>query len=296
MIFIVVLALLSLGQLRGQPCLTVDGEWVTAGDVADRIPRFGIEDPDTRLIRTPFPGARRLLGPATLPGAEPGQDIEPFCVERRLRAYSHEAFFEAIERSLAGKHVREIGFELTDYERDMLPSGRLEFLIQALPTVVQTHPDDPVLWRGKLVYAEGRSVPVWVRLRLWIEDEVCVLVRDVARGEDLKGSDCRVSRVKYAPFAPPPLRDPSALERTTALRRLTAGEPIYQALLVRRPDVEAGKTVELRVINGGAQLKFQVKAAGSARTGESVAVTNPANGKRLEGQVVGKDMVEVRLK
>ena len=50
------------------------------------------------------------------------------------------------------------------------------------------------------------------------------------------------------------------------------------------------------MINGATRLKFEAKAAGSARTGEPVTVTNPANGKRLAGQVVGKDTVEVHLK
>ena len=71
---------------------------------------------------------------------------------------------------------------------------------------------------------------------------------------------------------------------------------IYQALVVHKPDVEAGKPVDLKVVNGGAQLRFQAKAASSGRRGDSVAVTNPANGKRMEGKVVGQGAVEVRLK
>ena len=295
MILLVLLAVFSMDWAFSQECVTVDGEWITARDLSHRIPHFATEDPELRLTRAPFPGARRLLVPASLPGGS-SDSIEPFCVERQMRSYLHEEFSEAIRQSLARKEAKEIRFELLDYDRSPLPSGKLEFLVQALPPVIQAHTDNAVLWRGKLYYSESRSVPVWARLRLWIESDVCVLTHDVARGADLKESDCQITATKYPPFSPAPVRDPAMLERTTAARRMTSHEPIYQALLVRKPDVELGKLVELRVINGGTQLKFQAKAAGSAHTGESVAVTNPSNGKRLEGKVVGKDTVEVRLK
>jgi flagella basal body P-ring formation protein FlgA len=325
MITRVALTILSLGSTWAQ-CLAVEGEWVTAGDVSRRIERFAHADPQQRLVRAPFPGARRLIDPSTLPGMQPqpGPDDEssevtspdrerpvastPFCVERRLRTLAHEAYEEAIARALViankgeptGKDESVIGFELVDYERSPLPSGKLEFLVQTLPPPVLggsgARADDSVLWRGKLLYAEGRSMPVWARVRLWIEDEICVLQRDVARGADLNESDCLIMKKKYPPFAPPPVRDRGALTRTVAARHLTAQEPIYQSLLVRKPDVEAGRLVELKVVNGGAQLRFQAKATASAHVGERVAVTNPSTGKRIEGQVVGPDSVEVHLK
>ena len=297
MIALVLLFLTSLSSALAQ-CLAVDGEWIKASDVAELNPRFAALDPDLRLLRSPFPGARRVVSPASLPPLE-GEPVvvqSPFCVERRLRVLSREALDEALKTTLLIKDEPEIGFELLDYDRSMLPSGRLEFLVQSLPPPILGRTDEAVLWRGRLVYAEGRSVPFWARVRLWIEGDVCVWARDVARGEDIKVEDCRIGKKRYPPFVPPPLRDASALERTTASRKLKAEEPIYQALLVRKPEVEAGKPVELKVVNGGAQLRFQAKAASSGRRGDSVAVTNPVNGKRLEGRVVGQGSVEVRLK
>ena len=287
--------LLSMAMACGMfgQCLTVDGEWITARDVAGRAPRYAALDPELRLIRAPYPGARRVVGPAALPPVE-GEPMTPFCVERRLATLTREIFVEALRRSL--KEDAGIHFELVDYDHAMVPSGRLELLPQALPPPVLGRADEPVLWRGKLFYAEARSVPVWVRVRLWISGEVCLLKRDVARGEDLTVDDCKLGERKYPPFAPAPLRDATALERTVAARRLNANEPIYQALVVHKPDVEAGKPVELKVVNGGAQLRLHAKAASSGRRGDSVAVTNPANGKRMEGKVVGQGAVEVRLK
>ena len=292
---IVFIVLFSAAVSWGQ-CLTVDGEWVTARDVAEHSPQFAALDPELRLVRAPFPGARRVVGPSALPPVEEAEALTPFCVERRLRTLSREAFAEAIRKTLAVMDEAEVSFELADYDRSMAPSGRLEFLTQSLPPPVLGRADDPVLWRGKLFYADGHSVPVWVRVRLWLSGEVCLLKRDVARGEDLTPEDCKIGTVKYPPFAPPPLREAAALDRTMAARRLRAEEPIYQALVVHKPDVEAGKNVDLKVVSGGAQLRFQAKAATSGRRGDSVAVTNPVNGKRIEGKVMGQGSVEVHVK
>ena len=296
MILLILLVLAALpGAATAQQCLAVDGEWVTAGDVAGRVPWLAGSDPALRLVRTPFPGARRVVGPGSLPGVE-DPAATPFCVERRMHTLAREIYAEAVKQTLTLKGGAEIRFELVDYDRAMVPSGRLEFMTQTLPPVVSGRTEDAVLWRGKLFYADARSLPVWVRLRLWVEAEVCVLSRDLARSEDLKLEDCRLSKVRYPPFTPPPLRDGTLLEKMIAARRLKAGEPIYQAGLAHKPEVEAGKPVELRVVNGGAVVRFQAKAVSSGRRGDSVAVTVPVNGKRLEGQVVGKGSVEVRLK
>ena len=297
MILLAIAIILSFDGVAA-PCLAVDGEWITAGDLSTRVLRYAEFDPGLRVVRAPFPGTRRVLGPASLlsSGSESAAGTDPFCVERRLRTLSRETVSEALEQSLTVSDESRISFELVDYDRSMLPSGRLEFLVQTLPPPIPGLADEPVLWRGRLFYAEGRSVPVWVRVRLWIESEVCLLVRDVARGEALKPEDCRIGKRRYPPFMPPPLREASALEGTVAARRLKADESVYQALLVRKPDVEAGKLVELKVVNGGTRLRFQAKAASSGRLGDSVTVTNLSNGKRIEGQVVGPNSVEVHLK
>lgn len=310
MITLALLMIMLLPSIWGQ-CLAVDGEWVTAGDVAKRLDRFAGADPNLRLIRSPFPGAKRLVNPSTLPGGssdpENATSESPFCVERQLRAVTREEYWEALDEALllAGRDRAEgtgesaIGFELVDYDHSPLPSGKLEFLVRTLPPPVLgggARAEDPLLWRGKLLYSEGRSMPTWARIRLWVEGTVCILAREVARGAELKDSDCIKSTRKYSPFAPAPVRDSSALSRTTAARHLSEGELIYPSLLVREPDVEPGRPVELRVVSGGTRLRFAATPIGSAHTGEHVMVTNPATGKRIEAQVVGTDAVEVHLK
>jgi len=318
MTIFIFLSILSAGSLFGQ-CLAVDGEWVTARDISQKIGRYAATDPEMHLLRTPFPGARRLVNPSNLPKPErrdfaeviveedQPEDAMPFCVERRMRIIPRETYDEAIRRSLTSSGKESaledadsgIHYELVDYDHSPLPSGRLEFLIQTLPPPVTGNGlrvEDPVLWRGKLWYAEGRSMPTWARVRMWVEANVCVLSRGVARGAELKPSDCVVALKKYPPFLASPLADPQALKHASATRALRAGEAVFPFLLVRTADVEPDRPVDLRVVSGATRLRFQGKAAAPAHTGERVAVTVPSTGKRIEGQVVGTDSVEVHLK
>ena len=290
----IVLFMVAWGGLAAAHCLPVDAEWITVRDVVERVHQFSGLDPDLRLVRAPFPGARRVVGPAALPAVE--GEMTPFCVERRLRMLPRERVVEALRATLSTQVEAAIEFEIVDFDHSMVPSGRLEFLRQSLPPLILGKADDPVLWRGKVFYAEGRSLPVWARVRLWVEGEACLLKREVARGESLSPEDCKLAKTRFSPFSVVPLHDPRALERTVAARRLGAGEPLYPTLVVHRPEVEAGKPVDLRVVNGGAQLRFQARATSSGSRGASVSVTNPSNGKRLDGHVVGQGAVEVRLK
>ncbi len=292
------LLLLLSWQIGTGQCLSIDAEWVTARDVSELIPGYAKIDPGLRLVRSPFPGARRVISSASLAphAAVVGEPIVAFCVERRLRRLSTDTFDEALRRTLnlAGEPV--IAFEVVEYDQSQLPSGRLEFATQSLPAPISGHLDDAVFWRGKLYYAEGRSVPIWVRLRLWIESEICTVRREVPRGDNLTIDDCELATKRYPPFVPPPLRDPSALDGTTAARKMKIGEPLFQTMLARKPDVKAGQSVELKIMNGATQLRLQATAVSSGHRGDSVVVANPTNGKRLEGHVVAEGSVEVRLK
>jgi flagella basal body P-ring formation protein FlgA len=278
-------------------CLKVESDWVTAKDVAPEIPQYASVAPDVRLLRTPSPGARRFVTIRSLPTVDETHQLPlALCVERRTQRLTRERFAEAVRASLLVSGQPDVAFEVVDYDISMLPSGSLEFLTKTLPPPILGHADDTLLWHGRIFYSEARSLPVWVRVRLWAEGNVCVLARDVQRGAELKIEDCKISKTRYQPFGPPPLREPAALERTTAVRGLRADEPLYSTLLTRKPDVEAGQQVELRVQNGGTELRFQAKAVNSGSRGDPIIVTNPSNGKRLKGQVSGRGSVEVRLK
>jgi flagella basal body P-ring formation protein FlgA len=301
-----ILAALILAASIGTPadCLAVDAEWVTAGDVARLIPTYAASDPGLRLMRAPFPGARRLVTAASLPpalsAAPPPGLPDPtlsFCVERRLQSLSRSAFDQAIAQALeAALLPGNVAFEVLDFDRSRLPSGRLEFSVQSLPPPIIGRMGDAVLWRGRLYYAEARSMPVWARVRLTAESVVCASARDVARGEELKPEDCVAGRRQFAPFGVSPVDNPSSLEKMIAVRRLKAGEILFSSMIAAKPDVEAGRPVEVRVVSGGAQLRLQGKATANGKRGDSVSVTNTANGKRMEGRVVGEGSVEVRLK
>src|SRR5260221_3911462 len=94
------LILTPVAGLSGETsCLAVDGEWVLAGDVAELIPRYAGVDPAVRLVRAPFPGARRVVDfpSPERPAPEPPSRL---CVERRLRPMTRDAVTEALRKPL----------------------------------------------------------------------------------------------------------------------------------------------------------------------------------------------------
>ena len=224
---------------------------------------------------------------------EDADDRLPFCIERQLRQRELSEFSDAVRLAIEGRG--SIAFTIVDHIASPLPSGKIEFVTGTLPPPHPSHPDDPVLWRGKLFFAEGHSMPVWVRLRLWTEDRVCALARPVGRGELLDASLCEPTLRRYPAFSARPIEFAGDLEQTLAAKGMARGDLVYPTSILRRPDVEIGKPVEFRVVTGATQVRFKATAAGSGRSGQTVAVTNPSNGKRLEGQVVGQGAVEMRI-
>ncbi len=60
-----------------------------------------------------------------------------------------------------------------------------------------------------------------------------------------------------------------------------------------RADVARGETVDVEVVSGAAQLRFQARAETAGKQGETVVLTNPANGRRFSGRVREKGKVIV---
>ena len=59
-------------------------------------------------------------------------------------------------------------------------------------------------------------------------------------------------------------------------------------------EVERGEQVAVEVSSGAARLTFQAEAASAGRTGESVVVKNPENGRLFSAKVRGKGKVAIQ--
>ena len=65
-------------------------------------------------------------------------------------------------------------------------------------------------------------------------------------------------------------------------------------MLIAPHEVERGSTVSVQVISGDASISFDATAESSGRTGESVLIRNPENGRYFQARVEGKGKVSVK--
>jgi hypothetical protein len=140
-------------------CQSVDGDRVLAKDLAAARPVFAALDPSLEVGLAPLAGAVRIMRTAELSGlarkhglAVTGP-IADVCFERVTEPLTAGRLLPVLEKALG-----ETGIEILDWGRYRLPPGTIEFTRAGLAP--------SGLWRGRIVYPEARSTPLWVKIRM----------------------------------------------------------------------------------------------------------------------------------
>lgn len=131
-------------------CTAIEGDRILGKHLAAEAPAFASIDANLDLGPAPHAGARRVYRPF---------ELERIAAKHNLAAPTTEACFERATQTLTPEALREVignDVEITDYSKNPLPLGELEFPQSGL--------DPTGLWRGRLLYGDNRSIPVWVRI------------------------------------------------------------------------------------------------------------------------------------
>jgi hypothetical protein len=138
----------------------VDGDHILGRDFAVAVPALAGLDAAAEIAPSPVPGVERIFRPEeiarvarehSLPGPDRPAEI---CFERKTQLLTAALLKPVIERALGTTGAR---VEILDFSRNPVPQGTLEFSPGALTAAGA--------WRGRILYGEGRSIPVWVRVR-----------------------------------------------------------------------------------------------------------------------------------
>jgi hypothetical protein len=144
---------------RAWACQSVDGDHILAKNLAAARPAFAALDPNLEIGLAPQAGAIRTMSTAELSGlarnhgvaiTDPIADV---CFERVTEPLTAERLLPVLEKALG-----ETGIEILDLGRYLLPPGTIEFTRAGLAP--------SGLWHGRVVSPEGRSTPVWVKIRM----------------------------------------------------------------------------------------------------------------------------------
>jgi len=267
-------------------CHPVEGDHISGEDLSKADPWFAALDPDLKIAPTPLPGVPRLFHGAEL--ARLGQmhgialpaPVSEQCFERATEPLTVEQLLPVLQTALGMDDARMI---IQDFSRAGVPKGTLEFRRSGLTA--------SGLWRGQVVYAEARSVPVWAQVRVSVERTWVEAIETLPAGKPIVRAQLVERRGPRFLFAAMPLDTIDLAAGREPIHAIKPGEPIFGSMLIAPREVERGDQVNVVVQSGEARLQLWAEAETSGRFGELVMVRNPDSGRHFQARVEGKDKV-----
>ncbi len=266
-------------------CVQVQGGSILARDLGEPFTRLR---PGTEIGAAPIAGVERvlfhedLLRLARKFGLPEGTLPASICFEQAVHAIEEETIKSALTAALPpGAQV-----EILEISRTPVPPGTLQFTRGGL--------EPSGLWRGRVLYAPGRSVNTWARVRVteqrtWIE-----AAEVLPAGQPIRAEQLVENTGEWPLLDAPPIQSISAAVGAKPVHILLPGTPLKATLVRQPPQVARGEKVSVEVSEGGALLAFEAEAETSGSAGDLVFLRNPASGQRFQAKVEGKRKVGIR--
>jgi flagella basal body P-ring formation protein FlgA len=277
-------------------CVRVSSDRIVSGDLIGAVPLLSELPPDTFIGFAPFPGTERVISGQSLIriAAREGLTltaVPDLCVERGTRIIS-KGELETTLRTALG--IEDAQVEILEFSSQPLPPGRLEFQRSGLNQPPDANPEAPVLWRGRLLYEENRSLAIWAKVRITLDRTIFLATEDIPAGATVRATQLKAAAVHEFPYAGTGIEASAEIIGKLTLRRIRAGQRITAAALEEPKDVARGDLVQVRIIDGSATLSFDGIAVGSGRKGDVILVHNAASGRNFRALVEEKGKAVVR--
>jgi flagella basal body P-ring formation protein FlgA len=269
-------------------CSIIDGDRILGKDVAAASPRFAALDPTLEIGAAPLAGAERVLRPEELVrlAKQIGVVLEgpasAICFARAIEPPTAEALLPVLQKALA---IDNATIEILDFSRFGVPRGAYDFPKSGLM------PNG--LWRGRLLYGDNHSMPVWVKARITVERTWIEAAETLVPGKTIEPAQLNIKTGPRFPFDAAALDSLTLVAGRRPVRTLTAGTAITAPMLAVPHDVERGDHVAVEVKVGGAVLVFDATAESSGRTGDVIMIKNPDNGHSFQAKIQDKGHVVV---
>ncbi len=277
-------------------CVQVSSDRIVIGDLLDAVPLLRELAPDTLVGFAPLPGTERIVSgrELTLLARRHGfslTDVPDVCIGRALHAISPDEMQAALTAALG---IRDAQLEILEFSSQPLPRGRLEFQRSTLNRPPASAPETPVIWRGKLIYDDSRSVAVWAKVRIAVDRPVFLAAEDIPAGAVVRDVQVKSATVREFPFSGPSLDSPAEIVGKITRRNIRAGQRLTASALDEAKDVARGDIVQVRVMDGPATLSLDGIAASSGKKGDTILVHNSASGRNFRAVVEEKGKAIVR--
>ncbi|MEO8026423.1 MAG: flagellar basal body P-ring formation chaperone FlgA [Bryobacteraceae bacterium] len=260
----------------GDACIPVAGDRIRGTDLLAAGPRFQDVEPGLDLGSAPVPGLVRVL--------RPGGPYGGVCFERVTRPIEPEWIKDAMRKALAGQAVR---IEILEFSKVRIPDSKIEFPASALSRPPLADPSAAVVWRGRAIYADRRSLPIWARIRLAVKSTYLTAARDLQSGHLVTAEDIsEMSGWRFPVFESVEIH-PLDVNGLITTRRISAGDRLDLRTLAAPRVVEAGQSIEVRVLGAGTQLTATATAERGGRLGDMIVAKNDQSGKRFRARITG---------
>jgi len=283
------LPLLFAAILPAFACQVIDTDRIFGKDLAAASALFASLDPKVVVGAAPVPGIQRVLRPEELVRLAKQNNVslsEPavaVCFERATEPLTAEQLLPAMRQALA---IETAQIEILEFSHVGVPRGTVEFSKSSLM------PNG--MWRGRIVYDQNRSMPIWVKARITAERTWVEASEPIAVGKVIEASQLILKTGPRFPFDPPLIATVDLIAGRKLLRNVAAGTPIALPMLAIAHDVERGDLVAVEVKVGGAILDFEATAESSGRKGDTIMIKNPENGRSFQAKIQDKGHVLVQ--
>jgi flagella basal body P-ring formation protein FlgA len=281
-------------------CVPVSSDRILAGTLSDAVPFLRQLNAETPLGFSPLPGTQRIFSPRELAliaeshglsVTTSGGALPSVCVERAVRPISTEQMNAAL---LTGLSRPDADLELVEFSRQPVPDGKLEFKRAGLNRPPLQAPDAAVLWTGRLIYDERRSVMVWAKVKISVYQTLLVAAEDIAAGTVIAAQAITEIHERQFPFVEPSPATRADIIGKRVRRLIPAGQKFSPGSLEQAKDIFTGDQVRVSVIDGSTTLSLDAIAQSSGTRGESILVHNPSSGKNFHAVIEEKGRVTVR--
>jgi flagella basal body P-ring formation protein FlgA len=235
---------------------------------------------DKPSLSAPSLGSRQdLSSAADVSNAEvPQGEHSAVAGKPDLHRTTHVITDAEIERAIRAAFDQpqlELRLELMAHSREVLSAGEAEFPLSGASKPPPLHPESAVLWRGYWRTSDGRSTPIWARVRALCVRPVVRLRADVPGGTPLASSVLEQVSVLDSAFRTDPPETLADYEGKILRHFAKAGSVISLKQTADAPLVPRNTMVPVDVISGSLHLRLQARAETDGQAGKSIRLLIP---------------------
>jgi flagella basal body P-ring formation protein FlgA len=266
-------------------CLQIGGDRVLGRDLAASVGEFGAA-PDAFIALVPAPGATRVLTSRELAAAALAAGVQTanpvdVCVQRRSTSLSEAAVLSAMRKTVG----EAVDITITDLSAAPIPEGTLTFELPGL--LRPPAPGEPSVWRGRVEYAPGRTVPVWAKVRLRATRPVLVARVPLRANNPVVRDHLDEVSIEWLPPADS-LQSASEVAEMVPRRTIRPGEVLRRSHFVQPLAIARGDQVRVTSRSRGASITIEARAESSGREGDSILFRNLNTGKTFKAIADGR--------